>query len=129
MNVAAARVLLAALPALASAALAAAPPALPGLGRHAVELCVATLPKPPSCGAAQVDLRADGTLRLRVDDVVYDLRLYSSQVEVIVMHNIVQIDEFKVPYTWVGSTLQFRDQERNSMYEIRFGQDKRAARP
>ena len=61
--------------------------------------------------------------------MVYDLRLYNSQVEVIVMHNIVQIDEFKVSYTWVGSTLQFKDQERNSLYEIRFGQDRRAARP
>ena len=91
-------------------------------GRQTAELCVATLPKPPSCGLAQVDLRADGTVRLRVDDVVYNLKLHSSQVDVVVMHNVVQIDGFTVPYEWVGDTLQFKDDDRNSRYEIRFAQ-------
>lgn len=96
--------------------------AAPAAGRHTAELCVATLPKPPSCGPAQVDLRADGTIRLRVDDIVYNLQLHSSQVEVVVMHNIVQIDGFTVPYEWVGNTLQFTDGDRNSRYEIRINQ-------
>ena len=90
--------------------------------RPAAQLCVATLPKAPSCGPAQVDLRADGTLRVRIDDIVYRLRLRSSQVEVVVMHNVVQVDEFTVPFQWVGNTLQFRDDDRNSAYEIRFAQ-------
>ena len=38
------------------------------------------------------------------------------------MHNVVQIDEFTVPYEWVGNTLQFKDDDRNSVYEIRFAQ-------
>ena len=114
--------LAASLAALVAAGAWAAPLARPEAGRHAAELCVATLPKPPSCGPAQVDLRADGTLRLRIDDIVYNLRLRSSQVEVVVMHNVVQIDEFTVPFEWVGNTLQFRDDDRNSAYEIRFAQ-------
>jgi hypothetical protein len=40
------------------------------------------------------------------------------------MHNIVQIDEFTVPYTWAGSTLQFDDDDRHSRYEIRFPERK-----
>ena len=99
---------------------AAAPAARPAAGRHVAELCVATLPKPPSCGPAQAELRTDGTLRLRIDDVVYHLRLHSSQVDVVVMHNIVQIDEFTAPYEWRGSRLQFVDAERDSRYEVRF---------
>ena len=100
----------------------AAPPKRPEAGRHVAELCVATLPKAPSCGPAQVDLRADGTLRVRIDDIVYSLLLRSSQVDVVVMHNIVQIDEFTVPYEWVGNTLQFIDGDRHSRYELRFAQ-------
>lgn len=114
-----------ALLALAAGGAFAAPLARPEAGRHEAQLCVATLPKPPSCGPAQVDLRADGTLRLRVDDIVYNMRLHSSQVEIVVMHNVVQIDEFTAPYEWVGNTLQFKDGERNSRYEIRFNDRKR----
>ena len=122
MRAAARRSLGVALLAWAGSGLAAAPLARPEAGRHEAQLCVATLPKPPSCGPAQVDLRSDGSLRLRIDDIVYTMRLRSSQVEVVVMHNVVQIDEFTVPYEWVGSTLQFKDDDRNSVYEIRFAQ-------
>jgi hypothetical protein len=110
--------------ALAAASAGAAPiPRVderPALGRHLAQLCVATSAAPPSCGPAQVDRRANGTASVRVDDVVYHLKLNSSQVEVVVMHNVVQIDEFTVPYTWVGSTLQFDDDDRHSRYEVRF---------
>jgi hypothetical protein len=116
----AARPLVAALLALAAGGLAAAPLPRPEAGRHAAELCVATLPQSASCGPAQADLRADGSLRLRVDDIVYNLKLHSSQVDVIVMHHVVQIDEFTAPYEWVGPTLQFVDTERRSRYEVRF---------
>jgi hypothetical protein len=107
---------------LAAGGVCAAPLARPAAGRHAAQLCVATLPKAPSCGPVQVDLRADGAMRLRLDDVVYHLQLRSSQVAVVVMHNVVQIDEFTAPFEWVGDTLQFRDDDRNSVYEIRFAQ-------
>ncbi len=112
--------------ALAAAGLAAAaPPARPEAGRHAAELCVATLPNPASCGPAQVDLRTDGSLRMRIDDIVYNLKLHSSQVEVVVMHNVVQIDGFTAPYEWLGPTLQFVDNDRRSRYELRFPPTKR----
>ncbi len=124
MTHAARRTLGAALLALAALDLSAAPLAQPKAGRYTAELCVATLPKPPSCGPAQVDLRADGTLRLRVDDIVYNMTLHSSQVEVVVMHHVVQIDEFTVPYEWIADTLQFTDDDRNSRYEIRFAPGK-----
>lgn len=110
---------------VASGLSSAVPPKRPEAGRHVAELCVATLPKAPSCGPAQVDLRADGTLRVRIDDIVYTLQLHSSQVDVVVMHNVVQIDEFTVPYEWVGDTLQFVDDDRHSRYELRFAQPRR----
>ena len=103
----------------------AAPLARPEPGRHAAEFCVATLPKPASCGAIEAELRSDGSLRFRIDDIRYTLQLHSSQVDVIVMHNIVQIDGFTVPYEWAGNTLQFNDDDRNSRYEIRFNGRKR----
>jgi hypothetical protein len=123
---AAARPIVAALLASAVGGLAvAAPPSRPDVGRPAAEHCVATMPMPPSCGPAQVDLRADGSLRMRVDDIVYNLKLHSSQVDVIVMHHVVQIDEFTAPYEWLGPTLQFVDNDRRSRYEVRFSSAKR----
>ncbi len=115
--------------ALATAGVLAAPSPRrdqrPAMGRHVAQLCVATSAGPPSCGAAQVDLRANGTASVRVDDVVYHLKLLSSQVEVVVMHNVVQIDEFTAPYTWAGSTLQFVDDDRHARYEVRFPEARR----
>ena len=121
MTTTARRLIAAALPlVLAAGGAGAATSARPSAGRYESQLCVATLPKPSSCGPARAELRADGTLRLRIDDIRYNMKLHSSQVEVVVMHNVVQIDEFTVPYEWVGSTLQFTDDERNSRYEVRF---------
>jgi hypothetical protein len=123
---AAARLFLGALLSLAALGLAAAPAARPEAGRYAAELCVATSAAPPTCGPVQVDVRSDGSLRLRVDDIVYRLQLNSSQVDAVVMHGAMQIDEFTVPYEWVGSALQFN--ERNSRYEIRFPERKPVGR-
>ena len=112
---------------LAFAALAAAGPVSaavsegrPAVGRHAAVLCVTTASAEPSCGPALVDLRRDGSARVRIDDLVYRLQLHSSQVEVVLMHGAVQVDEFTVPYAWVGRSLQFVDDERNVRYEVRF---------
>ena len=104
---------------------AAAPVAHPDVGRHTVQFCVATSSAPPGCGPAQADVRADGSLRVRVDDVVYNIRLRSSQVEIVVMHNVVQIDEFTAPFEWSGSALTFDDNPRRSRYELRFAARKR----
>lgn len=92
----------------------------PALGRHAAELCVATTPAGPSCGPAQVDLQRGGSARVRIDDLVYHLKLHSSQVEVVLMHGAVQVDEFTVPYEWVGRSLTFIDDDRKVRYEVRF---------
>jgi len=104
----------------ATAASAAVAEGRPSIGRHAAQLCVATAAAAPSCGPAQVDLRRDGSARVRIDDVVYQLQLHSSQVEVVLMHGAMQIDEFTVPYEWVGRNLQFNDDERQVRYEVRF---------
>lgn len=103
-----------------TAASAAVSEGRPAAGRHVAQLCVTTAVAAPSCGPAQVDLRRDGSARVRVDDVVYRLQLHSSQVEVVLMHGAMQIDEFTVPYDWVGRSLQFTDDERHVRYEVRF---------
>jgi hypothetical protein len=104
----------------ASHASAAVSEGRPAVGRHAAELCVATTDAAPTCGPAHVDLRRTGSARVQVDDVVYRLQLHSRQVEVVLMHGAMQIDEFTVPYAWVGRSLQFKDDERHVRYEVRF---------
>jgi hypothetical protein len=104
----------------AGAASAAVSEGRPTVGRHAGELCVANASTEPSCGPALVELRRDGSARVRINDLVYRLQLHSSQVEVVLMHGAVQIDEFTVPYAWVGRSLQFTDDQRNVRYEVRF---------
>jgi len=106
--------------AVSGSASAAVSEGRPALGRHAAELCVTTASAEPSCGPAQAELRRDGSARVRIDDLVYRLQLHSSQVEVVLMHGAVQVDEFTVPYEWVGRSLQFNDDERNVRYEVRF---------
>lgn len=94
--------------------------AAPAPGRYGAELCVTSAPAAQAgCGPVQADVRGDGSVRLRIDDIVYRLQLHSSQVEVVLMHGAMQIDEFTVPYEWVGRTLQFSDEGR-ARYEVRF---------
>ena len=104
----------------AGAVAAAVSEGRPTVGRHAGELCVTNASTEPSCGPALVELRRDGSARVRINDLVYRLQLHSSQVDVVLMHGAVQIDEFTVPYAWVGRSLQFTDDERNVRYEVRF---------
>ena len=104
----------------AGSAVAAMSEGRPAVGRHTAQLCVSTSDAEPSCGPAQVDLRRGGAARVQVDDLVYRLQLRSSQVEVVLMHGAMQIDEFTVPYEWVGRSLQFKDDERHVRYEVRF---------
>ena len=93
--------------------------AAPHAGSYDAELCVATSNAVRSCGPAEVELQASGAARVRVSDLVYRLRLNSSQVEVVLMHGAVQIDEFVGVYEWAGSSLQFTDADKNARYELR----------
>ena len=100
----------------AAAQAVAAPPAA---GRYVAQLCVATSSAEPSCGPADVELRANGEARVRIADIVYQLQLSSSRVEVVLMQGAMQLDEFVASYEWVGRSLQFIDSEKNARYEVR----------
>jgi len=97
-------------------------------GRGQATLCVATASGPPSCGPAQAEVGRDGSIRLRIDDIVYQMRLRSTQVEIVLMHGFMQIDEFTAPFVWADRTLRFSDDERGAKYEIRFPRTKQVAR-
>jgi hypothetical protein len=106
--------------AIAATAAWAATDVHPAAGRHAVEFCVSTAAAAPNCGPAQAEVRDKGAIDVRIDDIVYRLKLHSSQVDIVVMHNATQIDEMTQPYEWSGATLEFNDDDRESHYEIRF---------
>ena len=117
--------------ALAALVLAAAAPAVPALaapaaGHYDALLCVATGPAGPSCGPAEVELRANGEAQVRVADIVYRLLLRSSQVVVVLMHGTMQLDELVAGYEWVGRSLQFDDKDKNARYEVRLGDLRRS---
>ena len=102
------------------AALAA--PAPPAPGRYAGELCVATRPgEAPGCGPAEIELRAGGELRVTLADIVYRLRLRTSQLDVTTMQGRMQIDSFDAPYEWSGRVLRFEDAAKSVRYEVRLG--------
>jgi hypothetical protein len=100
--------------------------AAPVAGRYDAQLCVATGPAGPSCGPAEVELRANGEARVRIADIVYRLQLNSSQVEVVLMQGTMQLDEFVASYEWVGRSLQFDDKDKNARYEVRLGDLRRS---
>ena len=110
---------------LATAAVSARAP-VPG--RYAAQLCVALSAAPLRCGAAEVDWQRDGQARVRVSDISYRLQLRSSQVEVVLLHGAMQIDQFVSPFAWVGSSLKFADAARSTGYELRLG-GRKPARP
>jgi hypothetical protein len=101
----------------------------PAVGRHAAQLCVTTTANAaPSCGPAQVDIGQRSDIRVRVDDVVYHLQLHNSQLDVVLMHGSIEIDDFTATYQWSDKALRFDDDERNAHYEIRFDEAKRVKR-
>jgi len=115
----------AALIALAAAAAAAAPSAP---GRYDGELCVATQATAvPTCGAADVEV-ATGLVRVRIADIVYQLALHRDQLDLQTMHGQMQIDEFSTAYLWEGTTLRFKDPDKEVRYEVRIGTRRGAAR-
>jgi hypothetical protein len=95
--------------------------AAPAPGQYDAELCVALGAAAPSCGPADLDWRRAGQARLRVSDIVYTLRLRTSQVDVALLHGAMQIDDFTAIYEWSGDTLRFVDAAKNVSYEVRFG--------
>lgn len=113
---------------LASGALAAEAlkPEKPAPGRYAGQFCVTAAADKPSCGAAEIDLQKYGALRVRINDIVYQLQLHSSQVDVVLLHGTMQIDEFTANYAWAGRALQFADIDRQARYELRL-ESKRAS--
>ncbi|HEX2540727.1 MAG TPA: hypothetical protein VHM00_06555 [Caldimonas sp.] len=105
--------------ATAGAGAAASPP---GPGRYEAVLCVATQSgAAPSCGSVDVELRSGGRMSVRVADIVYQLSLGRSQLEVATLHGAMQIDEFNAPYEWQGETLRFNDLAKDVRYEVRIG--------
>ena len=99
--------------------------AAPAPGRYGGELCVTTpASATPGCGPAEVELQAGGGARVRISDISYRLQLKSSQVEVVLMHGGMQIDEFVSPYEWVGNTLQFIDADKRARYALRLTERK-----
>jgi hypothetical protein len=100
---------------LGGSALAAPPP--PGLS--AGELCVSVADAAASCGPVELRWRDRSRVQLQVSDIVYRLRLHSSQVEVTLMHGSMQIDEFTATYEWHGEVLRFDDIAKRTRYELR----------
>lgn len=101
--------------------LAASPPASagPATGRYEARLCVTNALQAPNCGPVTVDLRAAGVVLMRVSDIVYDLKLHSSQVDVVLKHGAMQIDWFTANYEWQGDELHFFDAEKRVRYAVR----------
>lgn len=105
------------------AALAATSPAgPPPPGRYDGRLCVSPLQgEAANCGPAELLVQSGNRAAVRISDIVYRLRLHSSQVDVVLMHGMMQIDGFTTFYDWAGSTLQFSDREKGLRYEVHFG--------
>ena len=113
--------------ALLMLALAALPPgtaaAEPAVGRYDGRWCVSVGDAAADCGPVQVEVLRQRRLNVRIADIVYQLRLNSSQVDVVLMHGTMQIDGFFAPYEWVGSSLQFLDIDKRTRYELRLRPD------
>jgi hypothetical protein len=93
--------------------------AVPAPGHYAATLCVSTsATEPPSCGAAEFELRSKTQAELRVADVVYRLHLKPAQVVVMTMQGKMEIDEFSARYEWTGDVLSFTDPDKNVRYEV-----------
>ena len=105
--------------------------AAPAAGSYEARLCVTLAAQAPSCGPAQAQL-SGGRLQLTVSDITYRLKLQPQrergQLEVLLMHGTMQIDEFNSAYEWVSSSLQFDDADKHTRYEVQFGERQRAAR-
>jgi len=107
---------------LAGAAALPALAATPMQGRYDGRFCVTVADAAPQCGPAEVDVLRANRLRVRISDIVYQLQLRSSQLDVVLMHGTMQIDEFVAPYAWAGPALQFDDLGKRTRYELQLGE-------
>jgi len=90
----------------------------PGPGRYDGRFCVSVAQAAPACGPVQVEVLREQRLRVRIADIVYLLALRSSQLDVVLMHGTMQIDEFAGPYEWAGEALQFDDLQKRTRYQL-----------
>ena len=104
---------------LLALAASAARAGAPAPGRYDGQFCVSVAAAAADCGPARVDVLRHRRLDVRISDIVYRLKLHSSQVEVVLMHGTMQIDEFVANYEWADSALQFEDLEKRTRYELR----------
>jgi hypothetical protein len=106
------------LPLLLVAAAAAGPPAA---GHYEARLCVAVSAQPPSCGAVEAQVSAEGELHVQVSDIAYHLSFERGLLLGITTHGSMQVAEFVSSYRWIGSTLMFGDGPRGLNYELQLG--------
>jgi hypothetical protein len=116
-------------PSLFLSVLAASPSASagPATGRYEALLCVTNASQAPNCGPVTVELRAAGVVLMKVSDIVYDLKLHSSQVDVVLKHGAMQIDWFTANYEWQGDELHFFDAEKRVRYAVHLGRRQQRA--
>jgi hypothetical protein len=94
---------------------------VPGVGDYDASLCVTVGQAPPNCGPAVVSW-AGGIARVRLGDFAYVLWLYPRRIEVALMQGEMQVQEFKATWQWQGrDRLLFKDDGRNTRYELRLG--------
>lgn len=91
---------------------------MPARGHYAGRLCVAVGEAPADCGPARIEVLNARRLDVRIADIVYQLQLASSQVDVVLMHGTMQIDGFFAAYEWDGATLRFLDLEKRTRYAV-----------
>jgi hypothetical protein len=92
--------------------------AQPAAGRYVARWCVAVAGAEASCGPVEVQWRTGGLASMRFSDIVYTLRLHTSQAEVSLKQGAMQIDGFTAVYEWDGSTLRFFDAAKGVRYEL-----------
>ena len=99
----------------------------PELGRYDGQFCVTVGDAAADCGPALVDVLRERRLNVRISDIVYRLKLNSSQVDVVLMHGTMQIDGFFANYEWAAdNTLQFYDIDKRTNYALRLAPRKAA---
>ena len=107
----------AALLALAAASAGANPPAT---GRYDAQLCVTLGSTAPNCGPVDAQVLSGSRVLVRASDIVWRLKLNSSQADVVLMHGAMQIDGFVANYEWApGPALEFVDADKRTRYELR----------
>ncbi len=92
--------------------------AQPAPGEYAAQWCVTLANAQATCGPVQVKWRSAGHATVRISDIVYSLRLRTSQVDVVLKQGAMQIDGFTAIYEWAGTTLRFVDAQKSVHYEL-----------